>query len=164
MIAPTMLTTRVIASSTKAAYINTPTSFGTGLGKVVGQQGRQRVARREQRQLSWLALPTSIASAMVSPRARPKARMIAAEDAARRRGQRSRPGSSPSASPPARRPPSRSLGGTDTSASRQMAEIVGRIMIASTSDRRQHAGPAQAGAEERNPAQLHVQPVGTADE
>ena len=48
--APRILTSSVIAISTRAAYINAAISFGVpGLGKRVGQQGRQRVGRREER-------------------------------------------------------------------------------------------------------------------
>ena len=43
----------------------------------------------------------------------------------------------------------RSLGGTETRASRLMAVMVGRIMIASTITAGRHAGAAQVGGEQR---------------
>ena len=55
---------------------------------------------------------------------------------------------------------SRIFGGTATSASREIAEIVGSTMIASTIDAGIRPGPLERGAEEGNPAQVPVQPVG----
>ena len=55
---------------------------------------------------------------------------------------------------------SRSFGGTPASASREIAEMVGSTMIASTSDGGQHSGSAQGRAEDRDPAEVSVEPVG----
>ena len=53
----------------------------------------------------------------------------------------------------------RSFGGTETSASRLIAVIVGRIMIDSTMTAGSTPGPLRSVAKSGNPAQFQVQPV-----
>ena len=111
-----------------------------------------------------LALPASMASAIVSPRARPNPRMIAPKipvaavgtKIARIASQRVAP--MPKAA-------SRSFGGTATSASREIAEMVGSTMIASTIEAGSKPGPLRPVPNNRNPSQMRVQPVsGRTDE
>ena len=155
---PRMLTTRVIASSTRAAYIRAPTSTLSGLGEMVGQQRRQRVGRRKQRPTNHVGVAHQHRQRHGLAQRPAEARMIEPKMPvaavgtmiARIASQRVAP--SPKAA-------SRIFGGTATSASREMAEIVGSTMIASTSDAGSIPGPLSAVPKNRNPAQMVVQPV-----
>ena len=113
---------------------------------------------RTATRLIWLALPTSIASAIVSPSARPNARTMPPKmprDAVGRITARivsHRVAPRPYAA-------MRSFGGTETSASRLIAVIVGRIMIDSTITAGSTPGPLRSVPKSGNPSQFQVQPV-----
>ena len=121
---PTTFTTRVMARSTKAAYIKAPTSSLPASGKWLASSAASVFAGENIDQLMTLALPASMARAIVSPSARPKPRITAPKIpveavgtiTARIASQRVAP--SPNAA-------SRIFGGTSISASREIAEIVG---------------------------------------
>ena len=61
-----------MASSTSAAYISTSTSRLPASGKFSASSAASVLAGENSDRLIWLELPTSIASAIVSPSARPK--------------------------------------------------------------------------------------------
>src|SRR4029079_17138622 len=109
-------------------------------GKWLASNAASVLAGEKIDQLTTVALPASMASAIVSPSARPKPRMTAPKIpveavgtiTARIASQRVAP--SPNAA-------SRIFGGTSISASREMAEIVGSTMMASTSAAGSNPGP-----------------------
>ena len=133
---------------------------GPASRKVERQQRGQRVGRREQRQAD---LVRSCRPASPAPSSRPARGRSRARARRRCRCARSAPGRRRIASQRvAPRPYAASLilYGTAASASCETAATVGRIMIASTSAAGSMPGPLKRGAEERNPAQVVVQPVG----
>src|SRR5262249_55048132 len=74
--APRMFTTSVIARRISAAYISTPTCRAPASGKLFARSAASVFAGEKSDTLIWFALPTSIASAIVSPSARPSARRM----------------------------------------------------------------------------------------
>ncbi len=60
-----------MASRTRAAYMSALTSIWPASGKLEARSEAKVFAGEKSERLIWLALPISMASAMVSPRARP---------------------------------------------------------------------------------------------
>ncbi len=158
MIEPMMFTKSVIARSTIAAYMSTATSFLAASGKLFARRAARVFAGEKSERLMRLALPTSMARAMVSPRARPKARMTAATMPLAAVGRMTASIVSQRVAP-IPYAAILSFGGTDTRASRLMAVMVGSIMMERTINGRQHAGAGQGSAEEGYPSELQVDPV-----
>jgi hypothetical protein len=69
---PATLTSSVMASSTSAAYISASTSAGPASGKCEASSAASVSAGAKSERVTWLELPISMASAIVSPSARPK--------------------------------------------------------------------------------------------
>ena len=126
-----MLTMRVIPSRTSAAYISAPTSAVLASAKWLVSNAARVLAGENSDQLITLALPASIASAIVSPSARPKPRLIAPKMPVAAVGMKIARIASQRVSP-IPKAASRILGGTATNASREIAVIVGSTLIAST--------------------------------
>lgn len=72
IIEPSTFTSRVMNISTSAAYISTSISFGPASGKFSASSAARVLAGANKDTEMVLALPTSMASAMVSPSARPR--------------------------------------------------------------------------------------------
>ncbi len=141
---PTTLTSRVITSSTSAAYISAPTSTLPASGKWLASSAASVLAGENSDQLTTFALPASMASAIVSPERAAEAEDDRAEDARSRRSGTITARIASQRVAPRPNAASRIFGGTATSASREMAEIVGSTMIASTSAAGSKPGPLRA--------------------
>src|SRR5262249_37797650 len=135
-----MLTTRVMASRTNAAYIRTGISLGLASGKLLANSAAKVLAGENNDTVNRLAFPTSIASAIVSPKARPKPSTIPPNMPREAVGNRTPRIVSHLVAP---RPSAaiRSFGGTATRASRLIAGIGGRIIMESTNTAGSITGP-----------------------
>ena len=80
-----MLTTSVIPSSTRAAYIST-VSLRAGLGEIVGQQRGQRIGGREQRDADLIGVAHQHRQGHGLAERAPERQHDTAENAARRGG------------------------------------------------------------------------------
>src|SRR5215813_5422128 len=123
-----MLTSNVIAISTMAAYINTPSCVLLASGKFKASKAARVLAGEDNEMLNWFELPICIARTSA-----PKIPVDAV-------GRRTRKMTSQRVAPMPKAA-SRILGDTALKASREMADTVGRIMIVRTSAAGSRPGP-----------------------